>query len=125
MSASASEQRTLIRGRPEWARSRPDLAESLRTVSEHGIRRSRHSLHEAGNLNDIRAVLGNDIAVKAYRDGARPFPNGAVIARLAYQYVASEENNAILGQFQSFVPGAPTNVQFSVKDSKRYADTGG
>src|ERR1700758_5140395 len=25
--------------------------------------------HEAGELNDIRAVLGNDIAIKAYREG--------------------------------------------------------
>jgi hypothetical protein len=81
--------------------------------------------HEAGSLNDIRAVLGNDIAVRAYRDGTRPFPNGAMIARLAYEYVPSEENNAIFGQPQSFVPGAPTNVQLSVKDATRYADTGG
>ncbi|MFD0935730.1 cytochrome P460 family protein [Methylobacterium trifolii] len=81
--------------------------------------------HEAGSLNDIRAVLGNDIAVQSYRDGTRPFPDGAVIARLAYKYVPSEENNAIFGQAQSFVPGAPTNAQFSVKDAQRYADTGG
>jgi len=25
--------------------------------------------HEVGELNDIRAVLGNDIAIKAYREG--------------------------------------------------------
>lgn len=25
--------------------------------------------HEAGNLNDLRAVLGNDVAIKAYREG--------------------------------------------------------
>src|SRR5262245_15385647 len=31
--------------------------------------------HEAGELNDIRAVLGNDIAIKAYRDGKLPFAN--------------------------------------------------
>ena len=38
--------------------------------------------HEAGSLNDIRAILGNDIAAKAFRDGTRPFPDGAIIARL-------------------------------------------
>lgn len=81
--------------------------------------------HEAGSLNDLRAVLGNDIAVKAYRDGTRPFPDGAIIARLAWRYVPSEENNAIFGQAQSFVPGESTNVQFSVKDATRYAETGG
>lgn len=40
--------------------------------------------HEGGNLNDIRAILGNDVAVKAYRDGTIPFPDGAIIARLAW-----------------------------------------
>lgn len=81
--------------------------------------------HEAGDLNDLRAVLGNDIAIKAYRDGTLPFPDGAIIARLAWRYVPSEENNKIFGQDQSFVAGAPTNVQFMVKDSKKYAATGG
>src|SRR3954453_19566408 len=81
--------------------------------------------HEAGNLNDIRVVLGNDIAIKAYRDGTRPFPDGTIIARLAYQYVPSAQNNAIFGQQQSFVAGNPTNVQISVKDSKRFPSTGG
>ena len=81
--------------------------------------------HEAGSLNDIRAILGNDLAVRAFRDGTRPFPDGAIIARLAWQYVPSAENNAVFGQAQSFVPGAATNVQISVKDSRRYAGTGG
>ena len=81
--------------------------------------------HEAGKLNDLRAILGNDIAVKAYREGTRPFPDGAIIARLAWEYVSSAENDAVFGQAQSFVPGSPTNVQFSVKDSKKFADTGG
>lgn len=81
--------------------------------------------HEAGNNNDIRAILGNQIAVKAYRDRTLPFPDGTIIARVAWQYVSSPANDAIFGQPQSFVAGAPTNVQFSVKDAKRYADTGG
>lgn len=81
--------------------------------------------HEAGSLNDIRAILGNDIAAKAFRDGTRPFPDGAIIARLAWQYVPSAENNAIFGKPQSFVAGAPTNVQVSVVDRTRYSATGG
>src|SRR5215471_16338899 len=40
--------------------------------------------HEAGNLNDLRAVLGNDVAIKAYREGKLPFPDGTIIARLAW-----------------------------------------
>ncbi len=33
------------------------------------------SAHEAGNLNSLGAVLGNDIALKAYREGKLPFPD--------------------------------------------------
>jgi len=32
--------------------------------------------HEEGNLNDLRAILGNDVAIKAYREGKLPFPDG-------------------------------------------------
>jgi pimeloyl-ACP methyl ester carboxylesterase len=82
--------------------------------------------HEAGNLNDIRAILGNEIAIQAYREGTLPFPEGTIIARVAWSYVSSEENNKIFGRSQSFVAGPPTNgVQFMVKDSNKYASTGG
>jgi hypothetical protein len=81
--------------------------------------------HEEGNLNDLRAILGNDVAIKAYREGKLPFPDGTIIAALHYRNVPSEENNKVFGQVQSFVPGAPTNIQFMVKDSRKYAATGG
>ena len=83
--------------------------------------------HEAGDLNDIRAVLGNDIAIKAYREGKLPFPEGAIVGRIAWAYVPSEENNKTFGREQSFVAGSPTDayLQFMVKDSKKYAATGG
>jgi hypothetical protein len=94
-----------------------------------------------GPVNDLRAKLANDVAIKAYRQGTRPFPDGTIIARLAYQQVTSEENNKVfraaaqkLGvsaeQIEkllatSFVAGPATTVQFMVKDSKKYAATGG
>lgn len=81
--------------------------------------------HEAGKLNDLRAVLGNDLAIDAYRKGDSVFPDGAIIARLAWTYTPSEDNNKAFGQEQSFVAGAPTNVQLMVKDTKRFASTGG
>ncbi len=81
--------------------------------------------HEEGNLNDLRAILGNEIAIKAYREGKLPFPDGTIIARLAWSHVPSEENNKVFGREQSFVAGPPTNVQFMVKDSRKYASTGG
>ncbi len=46
--------------------------------------------HEEGNLHSFAAVLGNDVAIKAYRDGKLPFPDGAIIAALHYGHVASE-----------------------------------
>src|SRR2546428_12842581 len=81
--------------------------------------------HAEANLNSSGAVLGNDVAIQAYRDGKLPFPDGAIIAALHYRFVPSEENNKAFGQTQSFVAGDPTNVQFMVKDSKKYASTGG
>jgi Cytochrome P460 len=81
---------------------------------------------EEGGLDDIRAILGNDVAISAYREGKLPFPDGTIIARLAWSYDASEENNKVFGRRQSFVAGHPKNgVQFMVKDSKKYASTGG
>jgi Cytochrome P460 len=81
--------------------------------------------HEAGNLNSIGAILGNDVAISAYREGKLPFPDGAIVAALHYGHVPSAENNKVFGQAQSFVPGPPTNIQFMVKDSAKYAATGG
>ena len=81
---------------------------------------------EEGSLNDLRAILGNDIAIKACREGKLPFPGGAIIARVAWSYLPSEENNKAFGRQQSFVAGPPKNgVQFMVKDSTKYVSTGG
>jgi hypothetical protein len=81
--------------------------------------------HEEGNLNSLGAVLGNDAAIKAYREGTLPYPNGTIIVALHYGHAPSEENDRIFGRAQSFVPGPPTNIQFMVKDSQKYAATGG
>ena len=81
--------------------------------------------HEEGNLNSFGAIVGNDAAIKAYRDGKLPFPDGTIISALHFSYTSSDENNKVFGRAQSFVPGPPTNVQFMVKDSKKYAATGG
>jgi hypothetical protein len=81
--------------------------------------------HEEGNLNSLGAILGNDVAIKAYREKKLPYPDGTIIAALHWRHAPSEENNKIFGQRQSFVAEAPTNVQFMVKDSRKYASTGG
>ena len=79
----------------------------------------------------MRAELGTDIAIKAYREGKRPFPDGAIIAALHWSEVSLEDNDKVLAKgfpgagIQSFGAGTPVNVQFMVKDSKKYAATGG
>ena len=81
--------------------------------------------HEEGDLHSFAIVLGNDAAIQAYRAGKLPFPDGAIIAALHYSHMAAAENNEVFGRDQSFVAGPPTNIQFEVKDSKKYAATGG
>lgn len=39
---------------------------------------------EQGDLDDLRAILGNDVAIKAYPEGQLPFPEGTIIARVAW-----------------------------------------
>jgi hypothetical protein len=81
--------------------------------------------HEAGDFNSLGAKLGNDVAIKAYREGTLPFPDGTIIAAVHWSHSPSDENNKVFGRAQSFVPGHATNVQFMIKDSKKYAATGG
>jgi len=38
--------------------------------------------HEEGNFNKLRAELGNEIAIKAYRGGTLHFPDGAIVAAM-------------------------------------------
>jgi hypothetical protein len=82
--------------------------------------------HEEGKLNDLRAILGNDVAVKAAREGKLPYPDGAIVARIAWNYEPLAESEAAFGRHQSFVAGPTKNgVQFMIKDSTKYAATGG
>lgn len=75
--------------------------------------------HETEPLNELRAVLGNAIAMDAYKRGALPFPDGSVLVKLACKQIQSDEPPPAV------VPGDATTVHVMVKDSKRYAATGG
>lgn len=63
--------------------------------------------------------------MKAYREGMLPFPDGAIIVTLHWKRVPSDEDNKVFGRVQAFVAGSPVNMQVMVKDSKKYAATGG
>src|SRR5262249_31198741 len=62
--------------------------------------------HEEGDLHSFAAVLGNEVAITAYRDGQRSFPDGTMTAALHYRHVPSAENNTVFGRDQSFVAGS-------------------
>jgi hypothetical protein len=84
-----------------------------------------------GNVRQLRAQLGNDIAIRAFRERKLPFPDGAIIAAVHWNEVSSDENNKVLADgfpgagLQSSAAGSAENVQFMVKDSKKYAATAG
>jgi hypothetical protein len=84
---------------------------------------------DTDKVPQLRAQLGNDIAIKAFKEGTLPFPDGSIIAALHWNEVSSKESDQIVGAVfpgaHSAFAGPPANVQFMVKDSKKYAATGG
>lgn len=67
--------------------------------------------HEEGAFDQLRAQLGNDIAIGAYREGTLPFPDGAIIVALHWKRVPSDEDNKVFGKAQAFVAGSPVRRQ--------------
>ena len=66
----------------------------------------------------IRVVYGNDITVKAIREGnIHPFPNGAAIAKAVWNKIEDKDGNVW--------PGTFNGVQVMIKDDKKYPKTGG
>ena len=92
-------------------------------------------------FNDIRAKLGNDIAMDDFRRRTIPYRDGAIIVRLAWKPTRDAQTADALRRepafaglspdtiakdlSQSFEAGTPKNIQVMVKDSKRYASSGG
>jgi hypothetical protein len=79
------------------------------------------SISQDGNL--IAAILGNPVMIKAYLAGVpgngQPFPDGAKMAKIHWNPKKMEPFPA------ATVPGTQHDVDFMVKDSKRFADSGG
>ncbi|MDF3080543.1 cytochrome P460 family protein [Burkholderia sola] len=74
---------------------------------------------EAAPLDELRVVLGNPVAMRALEKATLPFPDGTILVKLAYKRKQSDEFAP------ATVPGQATTVQVMVKDSRRYAATGG
>jgi hypothetical protein len=67
----------------------------------------------------IRVVLGNPIAVQAMRDKVRPLPDGAVLAKVAWN-VRKHPKFPVATEPDTFA-----QVEFMVKDAVTYKATGG
>ena len=79
------------------------------------------SASEDGGL--LAVILANPVMIDAYRAGVpgngKPFPDGAKMAKIHYNPKKLETFPA------ATVPGTLHDVDFMVKDSKRFADSGG
>jgi hypothetical protein len=75
------------------------------------------------NGSHVAAILANPVMIEAYLAGipgnGKTFPDGCKLAKVHW-------NPAKMKTFPAAtVPGAQANVDFMVKDSKRFADSGG
>ena len=75
------------------------------------------------NEKVMAVILGNPLMIDAYQAGipanGKPVPDGAKMAKVHWL----PKQNQFLPE--ATVPGALLNVDFMVKDSKRFADSGG
>jgi cytochrome P460 len=80
------------------------------------------SISQNGKL--IAAILGNPTIIDAFRAGVpgngKPFPDGSKMAKIHW---VPKQNEKAPGP--PTVPGTQHDVDFMVKDSKRFADSGG
>jgi cytochrome P460 len=76
------------------------------------------------NGGKVAAILGNPAMIDAYKQGipdnGKPFPDGAMMAKIHWNPKKQESYPG-----QPIVPGTLHDVDFMVKDSKRFADSGG
>ena len=76
------------------------------------------------NGGKIAVIMGNSVMIDAFKEGApgngKPFPDGARMAKIHWIPKKSETAPA-----PTMVPGTLHDVDFMVKDSKKFADSGG
>jgi hypothetical protein len=80
------------------------------------------SVSQDGNFG-LAAILGNPVMIKAYLDGVpgngKPFPDGSKMAKIHWNTKKTEMFPA------KTLPSTQHDVDFMVKDSKRFADSAG
>jgi hypothetical protein len=84
------------------------------------------SITEAANV--LRAIVANPVMIKAYQDGipanGKPFPDGSKIVKLEWR-PKKITDPPFSPSTPDIVPGDLVEVEFIVKDSKRFSDTHG
>ena len=94
----------------------------LRSLSSGDTKHGKPS-PSVGNDRVVAVILGNPAMIDAYRAGipgnGKPVPDGAKMAKIHW----NPKQNEFFPD--ATVPGSLLNVDFMVKDSKRFADSGG
>jgi hypothetical protein len=76
------------------------------------------------NGDKLATILGNTAMIEAYKSGipgnGKPFPDGVKFAKIHWTVKKDESQPG-----EPLVPGALHDLDFMVKDSKRFADSGG
>jgi len=72
------------------------------------------------DIDSMRVILGNDIAIEAARNGnTNPWPEGAILAKLVWEETKEDNWQAAIA------PGKFTHAEFMVKNTGLYQSTGG
>lgn len=75
--------------------------------------------HRTDNKS-LRVIIGNDIAIKAARDGnINPWPKGTILGKLAWKEIKDENWEPAI------VPDKFLHAEFMIKDPEKYKATGG
>jgi hypothetical protein len=79
-------------------------------------------IHRTDEL--MKLIVGNPVAIDAFRAGipgnGKPFPDGSKMAKVEWRPKKSPD-----APYDIDVPGAIYDLDFMVKDAKRFADSGG
>jgi Cytochrome P460 len=108
--AARNEHAPTVPTRPAFSEFRGFEGWSVIAVSENG--------------GKIAAILGNPVIIAAYKSGipgnGKPFPNGSRMAKVHWipKHQQTQPGDPV-------VPGTLHDVDFMVKDSERFADSGG
>ncbi len=81
------------------------------------------AIHYRTDKNELRYIIGNKVAVEAYRKGiplnGQKFPDGTILVKIGYSL---KKNPAFKNSVE---PDIIQRVEFMIKDSKRFKDTAG